>query len=347
VSNPFINSPADLLPFLDQLTFDRAVLIPCTDDWVVALSQLPASCKERFVPGTPPHKAVQALIDKGSLYQLLSSLGIAYPHIIGPISGAELPSLPIAHGSFYFLKPCDSQKFFRKYQVKAFLVGSDEELASRLQQLNSENLSVVLQEYVPGPVSNHIFIDGFIDRNGQWCAAFARKRLRIYPEHFGNSTYLETIPVDTVKVQLESLRTIFKAVSYRGVFSAEFKTDERDAQPRLLEINVRPWWYIWFAQSCGVPIAQMIYLDALQQPVNPVLKYEAGVGMVYPPFDFYACYSLWQHGELGLFSWAKSWLTARQAVFCLGDPMPSIVVCWDRFKRTVGQRLFPWAKRTP
>ena len=105
----------------------------------------------------------------------------------------------------------------------------------------------VFQEYVAGPMDAHYFIDGFVDRLGEVKAFFARRRLLMYPVDFGNSTLMVSVPLGEVAPALESLRVLFSDLGYRGIFNAEFKRDERDGLFKLLEVNVRPWWFV----ECG------------------------------------------------------------------------------------------------
>lgn len=135
-----------------------------------------------------------------------------------------------------------------------------------------------------------------------------------------------------------TLARLFSAVAYRGIYSAEFKFDERDGQYKLLEVNVRPWWYIEFAESCGFPIAVMAYRDALERSVEPINTYRIGVNLVYPGYDFHACRELYRQGALTLASWAKSWLSAKPAIFTWRDPLPSLAGMIDELRRAVHER---------
>jgi len=60
------------------------------------------------------------------------------------------------------------------------------------------------------------------------------------------------------------------------VFSAEFKFDERDGLFKLLEVNARPWWYVDFADRCGVDVCGMAFRDALGEEIEPVTGYKLG-----------------------------------------------------------------------
>ena len=119
-------------------------------------------------------------------------------------------------------------------------------------------------------------------------ALFARRRLRIYPPDFGNSTAMVSIPLDDVQQAVDSLRTVLHAVGYRGIFSGEFKRDPRDGRFKLLEINTRPWWFIDFAVRCGVDVCRMAYDDALGAAGHRCEQYKVGATCVFPYYDFFA-----------------------------------------------------------
>ena len=80
-----------------------------------------------------------------------------------------------------------------------------EEARRRLREIIAAGMSVVLQEYIPGPCSEHHFVDGYVDRAGRVKALFARRRLRIYPPDFGNSTAMVSIPLDEVQQAVDSV----------------------------------------------------------------------------------------------------------------------------------------------
>jgi predicted ATP-grasp superfamily ATP-dependent carboligase len=119
-------------------------------------------------------------------------------------------------------------------------------------------------------------VEGFVDRIGCPIARFVRQRLRMFPPDFGDSTYMVSVPLDRVRGAIESLDRLFAHLSYRGVFEAEFKYDDRDGQFKLLEVNARPWYFIGFAAECGVDLCEMAYWDALGISVDPVTTYKGG-----------------------------------------------------------------------
>ncbi|MFQ5499366.1 MAG: hypothetical protein ACE5FH_06810 [Candidatus Zixiibacteriota bacterium] len=325
---------------LNKLPFNRAILIPCTDNWACQIALLDRQLAERYPSCLPSSKTLECFTDKSSFYELLDKLSLPHPatHTISSHDG--LAVLDDSCFECAFLKPRDSQRFFEHFWLKAFRVGSKSEALESFDKIAAAGFEVVLQEYIPGPPTNHYFIDGFIDRHGNHCATFARQRLRMYPEDFGNSTYMVSIPADQIGPAVENIKALLAAVSYRGIYSVEFKRDERDGVYRMLEVNCRPWWFIGFAASCGVNVCRMAYFDACHRPVAPVTRYLTGKYCVYPYYDANICYKLFRQGQLSLLEWIRSWAGTEQPVMCLDDPWPSIAwfaaACMNKIRTSFG-----------
>jgi predicted ATP-grasp superfamily ATP-dependent carboligase len=316
--------PEGLAAWLKTLPLERAVLLPCADIWVSAIAALSPELGERFPSSIASASAIEQLVDKASFSKTLVRLGIPHPRSEIVETGEDLVAIlgPGFEGAF--LKPRDSARFFRHFRCKAFRADTPEELASRLGQVTDAGLGVIVQEYIPGPPSNHYFIDGFRDVRGTVRALFARQRLRMYPPSFGNSTLMQSVAISGVSEAANSLQDLLADLQYRGVFSAEFKLDPRDGRFKLLEVNTRPWWYVEFAARCGVDVCSMAYRDALGQPVETIESYRTAVTCVYPYMDLSACLVLRRAGQLSLMEWARSWIGARQPVFRWNDPWPAV-----------------------
>jgi predicted ATP-grasp superfamily ATP-dependent carboligase len=118
---------------------------------------------------------------------------------------------------------------------------------------------------------------------------------------------------------------LLRETDFRGIFSAEFKRDERDGQFKILEVNVRPWWYIHFAATCGVDVCELAHQEARGLTVQPVRSYRTGERCVLLGADVRAY--LDQRGEdgVGFFAWLGSWLGATRVVFSSRDPLPALL----------------------
>jgi predicted ATP-grasp superfamily ATP-dependent carboligase len=248
------------------------------------------------------------------------------PHPISLLAGSvgDLAQVPDEFFNGAILKPRDSQSFMARFGVKAVRLRSRADAITQLERIQAAGQLVLLQEYVPGPATEHYFVDGFVDRTGTIRAIFARRRLRMYPLDFGNSTAMVSVPREDVDPAIASMTALIKAVGYRGIFSAEFKRDYRDNRFKILEVNTRPWWYVEFAARCGVDVCRMAYDDALGRPVETVTSYLTGRRLVFPYYDRLACRALQAEGRLSAREWARSWAGAMQPIFELSDPMPGL-----------------------
>lgn len=316
--------PPGLDPWLRELPLDTAVLLPCSDHWAIAAARLAPELEERFPASVARADVLERFVDKALFDETLVELNIPHPWSRVIEVPDDLDVIPDGGFEAAFLKPRDSVRFFKTFGVKAFRAASRSELEDRLAEVTSAGLGVIVQEYIPGPATNHYFVDGFRDRHGVIRAIFARQRLRMYPPQFGNSTFMRSVAPDAVDGAVFQLDRLLAATGYRGIFSAEFKLDPRDGQFKLLEMNTRAWWYVEFAARCGVDVCSMFYLDALNQDVESIDRYSTGSSCVYPYPDFFACRAAHRSGELTLGDWVRSWATAVQPVFQWGDPWPAV-----------------------
>jgi predicted ATP-grasp superfamily ATP-dependent carboligase len=321
-------SPTPSLELLERILagsgLARACLFACSDDWNRLVAEYLARGGERFVGVVPHPSALATLQNKGQFALLLQRLGAPMPKTRLISSAADIPELPQSDETFFFLKPTDSQSFLEHFGTKGLRVRTADDARRRLDEVTAAGMSVVLQEYIPGPFSDHYFVDGYVDRQGAILALFPRRRLRIYPPDFGNSTSMVTVPLADVEGAVDTLKRVLAAVSYRGIFSAEFKRDARDGLFKLLEVNARPWWFIDFAVRSGVDVCRMAYDDALGRAVPPLEGYRIGATCIYPYYDFFAMRPLVRSGRAGWGRWVSELARALQPIACWDDPLPGI-----------------------
>jgi len=336
-------SASALADALHRSGLEQAFLCACSDEWHHIVAEFSESNDSRFVSAVPSRAALDTLQDKAGFALLLERLRVPMPATRLISTKDEIADLPPSNETFYFLKPTDSQKFQVRFGVKGFRVRSEAEARTRLDEIDAAKLSVVLQEYIPGSFTEHHFVDGYVARTGAITGLFGRRRVRIYPPDFGNSTAMLSIPLEQVSGAVASVRRVLDAVNYRGIFSAEFKRDPRDGLFKLLEINTRPWWFIDFAVRCGVDVCRMAYDDAQGHTVEVVNEYNVGAACIYPYYDFFAAQPLLHSGSLSWSHWATELMRAYQPVACWDDPLPGIagftrVIAAALWRRLPGQR---------
>lgn len=326
---------------LASLPFDRAVTIAGADDAALWLADVAAGpLASRFPYSGSSRATYEILQDKSKFAAWLGSTRIPHPRTFRIHDRSDLDAVPFDEMDRVFLKPADSQSFNNALGKKGVWAYSRAEMVESWQRLHDMGFRIVVQEYVAGDAADHYFIDGFRDRNGTIVGMLARRRLRIYPPGFGNSSYCESVPLDDLAPARNSIQTLLEALSYRGIFSAEFKRDSRTGDFKILEVNSRAWWYVEFAARCGLNVCTMAYRDALGMPVSgPQRPLRSGVGCVNWVIDAKAVAT--HEGRLGT-PWRRvlwQWLRARYHVLCLDDPVPAITVAAQALLRRIKRLL--------
>lgn len=313
-----------LAEYLGGSPLDRAVLVPCSDELVLETAGLQGDLADGFPTCVPPSDALEILIDKGKFHEALVSAGVPHPTTYLPEDPLSLAGLFEPGDISVFVKPRLSHRFFDRYGVKGKRPGSPGEYRALAQELGDQGIEFIVQEYVPGPASNHYFLDGFVAPDGQVKARFARNRLRMYPPDYGNSSLMISVSLEEVGDALGPFDKLLRSVGYKGVFSAEFKRDERDGVLRLLEVNARPWWFIEFAARCGVDVAYMAYVSASGEEVGPVASYRTGQVLTHPYYDYHACKVGSPSFPGAMAKFIGPLFRGQQPVFCWDDPMPGL-----------------------
>ena len=339
--------PVTLESFLRRCRLPTAVLMPCSDAMVMQASRLEGELAARFPASISAPATMATLVDKAAFAKALQAAGVPHPTTVLVSRPEDLASLPDSTLQGAFLKPHDSQTFFARFSVKAFRVASREEGIARMRDIEAAGQRVLLQEYIPGPGSLHYLLDGFVDRGGTLRGLLTRRRLRMHPRDFGNSSFMVSVPRDEVAQAVDSVTTLLRHIGFRGIFSAEFKHDPRDGLFKILEVNARPWWYIEYTERCGLDVCSMAYRDALGLPVETVPGFKVGKRLVYPYYDFFACRDAWREGEMTLTAWARSWIGAQQPLFNWSDPMPALYEAWTTAGHRTLRRLRLMSRTQP
>ena len=321
----------------EHLPFGRVVPFACTDAAARAITRVSHADPERFPCVIPREDTLNLFLDKASFARVLAELELPHPRTRILSDAADLACLENGAWVRPFLKPTDSHGFYRRHKAKACFVRDRAHAETLWRRFHDEGLETILQDYVPGPPTNHWFVDGYRDRHGRIRARFARQRIRMYPVDFGSSSSLISRSLTDAAEPVAVVDRLVEAVDYRGIYSAELKRDERDGRFRLLEVNARPWWYVEYAARCGVDVCELAYRDALGLPLRDVGEYAVGKRLMLPYHD----YAAMQLTDLGarpsLAAWALSWLGSQQAILSWSDPVPGI--------RMISDRALGWVQR--
>ncbi len=313
---------------LQAMPLAQAVLIPGADDAALWLADIPQSAlSDRFCVSSSPRASLEILQDKARFGEFLARTGIPHPRTFPIGCSADIDAIPFDELARVFIKPANSQQFNQVIGAKGIWARNRKEFDDIWLELDANGLKVMAQEYIPGSSSDHYFVDGFRDRNGSMTGLFARRRIRIFPPDFGNSSYCQSIPLADVHGAIENITELLSKLDYRGIFSAEFKRDSRNGNFCILEVNTRAWWYVEFAARCGVNVCQMAYQDAKGLPVTAAPRnYRTGVGCVNLYGDIKAVLAQSPAARDPRTKILGQWARAHFHVFRLDDPGPGLSV---------------------
>lgn len=333
--------PGRLRELLSRALPGGGVLFPCSDAFVLTVASLTSEeGGGRFRSFLPHRDVVETLIDKSSLAGAARRAGVPHPVTRVVDSAQDLEGLDEGWFEGALLKPTDSLRFFQEYGVKARRVQGREEAIREYEHYFADgDIGALLQQYVPGPPSNHIFVDGYRTRGGQLAGVLVRRRERMYPPDTGNSSSMVTIPRSSAGGAVASLSRLLDSVDFRGIFSAEFKEDGTSGDVCLIEVNVRPWWFVEFTARCGVDVCTTAYLDVTGASFERDPSYRVGRRCVYAYYDLHAGLSGVGEGRLSAIEWLRSWIGSDRPIFAWDDPAPAVHSAVDRFARAVGRRM--------
>lgn len=267
------------------LSHDIDVLIPVTDSCVLPI----VKHRSLFEPGCilplPDWTAIDRAADKNYITNLANRLGVATPRSVTlsdseSMPGGELPfSFPVV------IKPYRSRirvgGFVRSTSVS---YASDRiELDRELEELPAAAYPVLVQERIPGPGIG-VF---YCFNNGEPVATFAHRRLREKPPSGGVSVLRESVAPHPGAAEF-GLR-LLRELKWHGVAMVEFKLDERDNTPKLMEINGRFWGSLQLAIDSGVDFPDILLRIADGDDVPRCVNYKLGVR------------SRWLWGEVDVF----------------------------------------------
>ncbi len=288
-SHAYPNPADNRAEFLDEIeaiinAHQIEILLPVTD--VCLLPVVEEMDRFQTITSVPfaPKSALERAADKAAITRLASEIGVATPR--SKTLDSIPPTASIDWDGDYpvVIKPARSRVRTDSGWLYTGVdyAYSQSELASKLALLPDSVYPVLLQERVKGPGIGLFYC---FDK-GRRLATFAHRRLHEKPPSGGVSVLRESIAADPVADEFG--KKLLSALGWHGVAMVEFKQDERDGIPKLMEINGRFWGSLQLAIDAGVDFPELLVRMAAGEDVKPVDQYRIGVR------------SRWLCGELDL-----------------------------------------------
>jgi predicted ATP-grasp superfamily ATP-dependent carboligase len=251
----------------------NAVLIPTSDESVVAIARHKTLLTGSLVVACPGAEVTERFIEKSRTYALAEANGVAVPRSFAPASVMDLDDGVQMLGFPMLVKPIESHRYFHRFGRKMVRVGTREALEAAYREAAGAGLDVMLQEIIPGPDSAVANYNAYVTE-GRPVVEFTARQLRKVPPAFGSPRVVISEHIPSV---IEPGRRTLEAIGFEGFACTEFKLDRRDQTWKLMEVNGRHNLSGILATRCGInfPLLQYRHLVAGELPRQT--SFRAGV----------------------------------------------------------------------
>lgn len=308
---------------------EPSVVLPCSDEGLELIARYrDALTSVGHRPIEADDEVLLAMLDKARTYEMAAQVGVPAPRTRTLRGLDDVDQV----GDFDFpcaVKPVNSHTFSRRFQpfAKGARVQTPDHARRLLEPILAEGMAMLLTEMVDGTDECCSYYS-YLDADGEPMTHFTKRKLRVYPTHFGLGTYHMT------KWQPEvaelGLR-FFQGVGLRGVGNVEFKRDRRDGQLKLIECNPRFTHANELVRFSGIDFARLAYARLTGTPLPPLGTFRDDIGFWFPVEDVRALRQYRGDGELSVTRWVKS-LAHLQCppTFSWSDPRPSLEIGFRR-----------------
>jgi predicted ATP-grasp superfamily ATP-dependent carboligase len=245
---------------------DPAVLVPCTDGAVWALSLHRDELLDLYRLPLGDHDGVDLLMDKVRFADHARMHGLAAPRteILRSRADAEKAAEVLSWPSVV-KPPVKAESWLAHTSAKGIPVHTAEELLDVYDRVASWAPVLLAQEWVEGPEDELYSCNAYFDASGAPLVTFVAKKLRQWPPQVGTSA--SGVECRNDEVIEETLR-VFGSVGFHGLAYLEMKRDSRTGRMAIIEPNVgRPTGRSAIAEGGGVELVYTAYCDAVGLPL--------------------------------------------------------------------------------
>ncbi len=319
----------DFLIRLSESVGEKPVLFPTADEYMFCYAKYEDILRDHFIFTGPESNLIDKVARKDTLIETASSLGIKIPETYPAKSVDEIKEIESKIPFPCLIKPVYSNSWRREPMrkilggiKKVIIANNRQELYDGYRLISSIDPRVVISEYIHGEDSNYLEYCFYISRNYELLAAVVGRRVRLFPVHFGASSYVEFISDD----QVESISMSFlKNIGYRGFGGIEYKKDP-SGRLNLIEFNAR--FIMWQPNGSNgtIDFPSIAYYDSIGEKVDPIRRGQENTKWISFTRDMRAFIRYKKEGSLNLLQWIRSLRgKKRWAVFSFDDMRPFVV----------------------
>jgi len=204
------------------------------------------------------------------------------------------------------------------------MVSSAKELLKKYVELHRFQPFPLIQEYIKGEGQGYFAI---FNRQSEPKVVFGHRRIREYPITGGPSAFCES---HYNSKAMECGDRLLRALDWYGLAMVEFKVDERDQLPKLMEINPRVWGSMPLAIASGVDFPYLLSKLAIDGDVQELRSFKEGVKVRFLINDIRAALSYLAKGKRKI-AYLRKFIkdlfdmNVREGILSFSDPKPGLV----------------------
>ena len=272
------SDPAAFLRVVSEISegYVNPVLFPMTDITVNEILLNRALLPGNVLIPFPDHIRYDSLSDKEYLFRQAKKLAISTPETLFSsdfTSREDLVSEAVRMGFPLVVKAAHSrERLSGKYVASSVrYANGPDELRAYLGMAPFDRTRFLVQKKIQGDGMG-VFL---LARNGKILAKFAHRRIREKPPSGGVSVLCESIypPAEA----LDAASRLISINEWHGVAMIEFKWDDEENRPKLIEVNARFWGSLHLAIKAGVDFPFLLYRLALGGKVESPSEYQVGL----------------------------------------------------------------------
>ncbi len=214
----------------------------------------------------PTFDQLISLNNKATVSKLLSELGLPRPNTY--FIDSESALYTVKENATY---PLVIKPFRGEGAAGVKIVTDPNDLVDSYNVIKKAYGPTMVQEFVHGVKHTAVFL---LNNKSEVRRFFVHRAIREFPITGGPTCFLESVKYDPI---FECGLKLLKKINFTGLASMEFIVDEKDGNPKIIDVNPRFYRPLQCAISAGVDLPFDVYSMAMNGDIETNLSYNEGV----------------------------------------------------------------------
>jgi predicted ATP-grasp superfamily ATP-dependent carboligase len=214
----------------------------------------------------PSFEQLSILNNKASVSRLLAELGLPRPVTYFADSDHTLHS--IQENALF---PLVIKPFWGEGAAGITIVTGPAELVDTYNSIVKTFGPSMIQEFVPGIKHTAVFL---LNKKSEVRRFFVHRAIREFPITGGPTCFLKSVKYEPI---YECGLKLLKKINFTGLASMEFIVDEKDGNPKIIDVNPRFYGPLQCAISAGADFPFAVYNMAMHGDIETDLSFKEGV----------------------------------------------------------------------